>query len=123
MWSYWINVVLISIPFILLLRIIEVSNMVDTNPLLAIQMTMILVAISMPLGIWQIGGCWRSARNHIQATGRLFWARVVQIIMVLAALNGMGELMKSAPGLVEYAKIATRTEQFTEYTVNVIADG
>ncbi|AJX34293.1 hypothetical protein [Burkholderia oklahomensis] len=39
------------------------------------------------LNIWWIVGVWRAAARHIDRTGRRFWARAAQVVMVLAAMR------------------------------------
>jgi len=73
--SYWVNIVTINILFSLLGSFI-------TNP----RIFSVLCGVYIIVFIWQIVGCWRSATNYIRTTGRRFWARVVQILLVIGVI-------------------------------------
>lgn len=68
--SYWLNVFLLGMAVNFLSNTIEGSGIAQMDSLVAIQLTVGLVALSVPMSIWQWGGCWRAARNHIRRTGR-----------------------------------------------------
>ncbi|MEN6386532.1 MAG: hypothetical protein ABFD79_15245 [Phycisphaerales bacterium] len=81
--AFWLNFVLLNI----LLRIsgkIYVNSRIIENPLILYR----LFFISLPIYIfilypWQLVGMWRCAKTYIKIRGKYFWARCVQIIIVL----------------------------------------
>jgi len=121
--SYWVNIFLIGIVFSIANRSIENSNLYETDLLLAIQLSIALIVISIPITIWQIGGCWRAAVHHKEVTGRSFWANITQFVLVI----GVGYIImvwsNAIPQLVELTKIATRTEDYTDYNIEILHDG
>ena len=42
---------------------------------------------SLLFGIWLGVGLWRSANHHIEQTGRQFWARIDQLIVVIGFVS------------------------------------
>jgi len=121
--SYWINVFFVGAAFAVAFTLLEGSDLFQTNLLLHIQLAVGLMLLAVPVTIWQIGGCWRAARNHIRKTERSFWARVVQVLLVLGVMQAIVQWTVAAPAIVEYVKIASRTEDFTEYTITLLGDG
>ena len=39
--------------------------------------------------VWQLVGIWRSARRTVRATGRWFWPRVAQLLVLVGFVSGV----------------------------------
>lgn len=120
---YWVNVFLLALIFYLLDTAVKRSGLIQTNPLLAIQLMVGLFVFRIPLHIWQIGGCWRAARFHIERTGQLFWARTVQVVLGLGAVQAIVMWMLAGPAVVDTIQIATLTGPYGDYTISVLEGG
>jgi hypothetical protein len=93
--SFWINVVLIDF----ILKSAElISAAFLHNPLTGTHVTIIhnpfVIMILYP---WQIIGLWRSSERHIETTGKRFWARTAQVLVVLGFIATLSKLVWSWP--------------------------
>jgi hypothetical protein len=93
--SFWINVILID----LFLKSVEVlSAAFIHNPSRSTHVTIIhnpfVIMILYP---WQIMGLWRSCDRHIETTGKWFWARTAQVLVVLGFIATLSDLVSSWP--------------------------
>ena len=121
--SYWINTAFIGIVFGIAFVLIENSIYLQNNALIKTQVYASLIVLSIVVYIWQIGGCWRSANRHVAESGKAFWARTAQVVLVLGLIQVGNQWKNSTPTLIEMIKIATRTEDFTNYSVILSDDG
>jgi hypothetical protein len=93
--SFWINVILID----LFLKSVEVLSAAFLhNPTTGAHVTIIhnpfVIMILYP---WQIMGLWRSCDRHIETTGKRFWARTAQVLVVLGFIATLSDLVSSWP--------------------------
>ena len=93
--SFWINVVLVD----LFLKSVELLSIAFIhNPSRGTHITIIhspfVILILYP---WQIMGLWRSCNRHIEATGKRFWARTAQVLVVLGFIVTLSDLVLSWP--------------------------
>jgi len=93
--SFWINVILID----LFLKSVEVLSAAFLhNPPTSAHITIInnpfVIMILYP---WQIMGLWRSCNRHIETTGKRFWARTAQVLVVLGFIATLCNLASSWP--------------------------
>lgn len=93
--SFWINVVLVD----LFLKSVELLSIAFIhNPSRGTHITIIhspfIILILYP---WQIMGLWRSCNRHIEATGKRFWARTAQVLVVLGFIATLSDLVSSWP--------------------------
>jgi len=93
--SFWINVFLID----LFLKSVEVLSAAFLhNPSRSTHVAIIhnpfVIMILYP---WQIMGLWRSCDRHIETTGKRFWARTAQVVVVLGFIATLRNLASSWP--------------------------
>jgi ATP-dependent protease ClpP protease subunit len=112
--SYWVNVVLLTTAFGVGSKFLDrpVSNL---PPEEAAVIGLSLVALAVPITVWQFVGVWRSATNTSINTGRRFWPAVAKSATMLGVLvatgttitttNDLIKLLSSLqdPALLEYA--------------------
>ena len=77
--------------------------------------TVVLITI-MVINIWFSIGCWRSAANHKKLTNRKFWATIAQMSMIFSIIY----LWIAFKQVMEFIKISTKTDQFSEYNIQVL---
>jgi len=122
--SYWVNTVLVTVILTTLIaaliKIMDFTAMPRVFSLMLIAMWAILYVVTP----WQIVGCWLSAENHIMDTNRYFWARIVQFLVFLGAINSIYIFFTTAwPQVTEYTKIATRYDTSSKYKIRVLRQG
>jgi len=124
--SYWVNTVLVTLILTTLISVlVKIMNfnftfMPEVFSLIIIAIWAILYVVTP----WQIVGCWLSAENHIRDTNRYFWARIVQFLVFLGAINSIYLFFTTAwPQITEYTKIATRSDTSSKYTIRVLRQG
>lgn len=87
--SYWVNgalvTVLLALLIVILDRAAEASSLATRGLLIY---SLVVLAFSALVGVWQIVGLWRSAGRTWSETGRLFWPAVVILLTVVGAING-----------------------------------
>ncbi len=122
--SYWVNTALVTV--ILTALITALVNIMDIT-FMPVVYSLIIIALWAFLYVvapWQIVGCWLSAENHIRETNRYFWARIVQFIVFLGAINSIYMFFTTAwPQITEYTKIAIGSDSSSKYTIRVLRQG
>ncbi|MFC1793812.1 hypothetical protein ACFL3Q_09530 [Planctomycetota bacterium] len=93
--SFWINVFLVD----LFLKLVEVlsAEFIHSPLTIARATTIYNPFVITILYAWQIIGLWRSCNRHIEATGKRFWARTAQAIVVLGFIATLSNLASSWP--------------------------
>jgi hypothetical protein len=81
--SFWVNCVVISLLFNLVVFIVGFAFAHGSLGLL-LAVLWPFFAMSLVIAVWQLVGTWRSAENHKRHTGRKGWAVVAQVLIVLA---------------------------------------
>ena len=81
--SFWVNCVVISLLFTLLVFVVGFAFARASLGLL-LGLLWPLFALSLVIAVWQLVGTWRSAENHKLYTGRKGWAVTAQVLIVLA---------------------------------------
>jgi hypothetical protein len=122
--SYWVNCFLVA--SFLQVAVYPFLQRVDftSSPTLAggaMVLTWVLVVV---LLIWQMVGTWRAAGYHRQRGGSRIWAGLARIAIVLGGLSsGSTVIAVGIPQSIEFAKIATGTDEYSTYTLTVSSDG
>ncbi len=84
--SFWVNALLISI-IIFMIDYWFINVLRITHPVVSVRLSLILTLIKLCLVCpWQIVGLWRASEKHVITHGRLFWARTVQVIVVVVCI-------------------------------------
>jgi len=125
--SYWINYVLLSIIFTTLVAITyEILNFDFTNnPIFpSVFIVFIWLFVLVFLTPWILIGLWRSAENHIKRNNRFFWARVVQILVVIGWAQSIAQFINiGIPQIIELSKIALNKDGIPEYKIRILNNG
>ncbi len=91
--SFWLNYVVTSMAIgaIVMILFFALFSAADIGqgriPDGAVGFFAFAMIVGSVVGIWQLVGMWRSAANCKRHTGRMGWATVVQIIVVLGWLG------------------------------------
>ena len=120
--SFWINMFLLNIVFtvpVLMLNDPPEYMRLDNVLLLSIAYMIVHLLIIYP---WQVIGTWRSSNNHIDTHNRSFWARVVQVFLVLGVLSTVGQTITNAQLYSDMFKFAARQSDFSKYSVSMTDD-
>jgi hypothetical protein len=85
--SYWVNGVLVGLPFNFYFRIATVVFQADPieSPVVAFEWLLLPVLLMQPVVLWQCVGIWRSAGNSIRE-GRPGWAWVARLVVLASAI-------------------------------------
>src|SRR5690606_3687582 len=88
--AYWfIGVGLtVAVSIVVTLTNLFVSSSAVSSSLFG-SILVVLCSLIVPLTIWQLVGIWRSAKYHPSEGGRVLWANVVKVMVVLAALRAV----------------------------------
>lgn len=126
--SYWVNVFIISSIFTILTRLFTAS--VPEGYSGPLQMTLYIMTVIahlctvVALVVWQVVGLWRSAKNHIAKTNRLFWARASQLVCVIVLFSlfvGSIEIAKLIPVYVDMLRYVVKS--VGKYEITLLEDG
>lgn len=121
--SYWVNnILLTSILVVLITIIIETLNFTD-NPTFSATLIILMWLSVLLLTPWILIGLWRSAANHIKKYNKFFWARVVQILVVVGWIQSLTIIVNQAiPQIVEFSKIVLQND-FPNYKIKILNNG
>lgn len=122
--SYWINTALVSAvltaSLTAVLQGVDITHWPKVFSLIVLAMWAILYIVTP----WQIVGCWRSSANHERKTSRVFWPRVVQVLLVLGTIQSVYVFFSMAwPQVNVYMKIVLESASYTKYTIRVLRQG
>lgn len=122
--SYWVNNILLNIILLGLITIISHAVNFTNNPVFpSIFMILIwlFVFVSTP---WVLIGLWRSAENHIKIYNKFFWARAVQILVVIGWVQSIAIFISQGfPQVVEFSKIALNKDSIPDYKITILNNG
>ncbi|MCX5632989.1 MAG: hypothetical protein NTW93_04875 [Phycisphaerae bacterium] len=118
--SFWINFVLLNFVIGSIRYFIYTQGIIE-NPVVIVRefifFSIFMFFIFYP---WQIIGLWRSCHNHIKKTGRRFWARLGQIIVILFLIVLSVKLTSSLPGYKEHLRTGFRKDtELEDYTITL----
>ncbi|GAB3293846.1 hypothetical protein D3795_04170 [Pseudidiomarina andamanensis] len=88
--AYWIVGVGLTVAVSIIVALTNqfVSSFAVSSSLFG-SILVVLCSLIVPLTVWQLVGIWRSAKYHTSEGGRLIWANVVKIMVVLAAIRAV----------------------------------
>jgi hypothetical protein len=118
--SYWLNpwpraVVLLALPKLLATRPIVVHHLDIWG--------IVLLEVLVPTYAWTGVGIWRSARRHIDTTGRRFWARLAQGMVLLGALEAANIFFGNVQLLVQRVAMYRTLDKLPPLMINVDSTG
>ena len=118
--SFWVNLVLLNVGIKLLVLLFPYSRIIE-NPVSTARLVIIFGAFAFLIVCpWQIIGLWRSCNNHIEKSGRRFWARSAQVFVVLGFVLTLGKLNASWPIYKELFCVGFgKDDEFGNYTVTL----
>ncbi len=117
--SFWINLFLLNIAVILLIVFFSSSGIIE-NPVIAARVVIIFSAFALLIIYpWQIIGLWRSCNNHIEKSGKRFWARTAQVFVVLGFILSLGRLETSWPIYKDLFLMSFEKDEYADYVLKL----
>lgn len=117
--SFWINSFLLNVAIMLLNAFFSYSGIIE-NPVSAARFSFIYSAFVLLIVYpWQIIGLWRSCNNHIGRSGKRFWPRTVQVLIVLGLILSLGKLETSWPVYKDLFHIGFQKDEYGDYTLKL----
>ncbi len=117
--SYWINFFLLGVIVGLFRTLLLDSEMIE-NPVIATRVTIIFSAFSILIIYpWQIIGLWRSCTNHMQKSGKRFWARTAQVVVVLGIFGTLVNLASYWPIYRDFYRIGFGKDEYANYALKL----
>ena len=81
-------------------------------------------AATLAIATWQMVGVWRSASHHPARGGRLIWARVAKVMVVIGALRVLIDLNNAfVPMISEHVQIAMGDKKFGQSRFRLLRNG
>ena len=94
------------------------------NPVTSARVVVFLVAVGLIIVYpWQIVGLWRSCNRHVRRHGRHFWARTVQVLVVLGIIGNLGNINLFWPTYRSLFHMAFVKDEFSNYTAKLVKNG
>jgi hypothetical protein len=124
--SYWINNIL-SVLLIYALAAPLVAFVGDGrtagNGSIAAAYSLYFIT-ALAISLWQLIGVWRSATHHPSRGGKAFWAGVVKLLVVVAAIRMSTDFGTFFwPIISENARIAFGDEKFGAHSFRLLRNG
>lgn len=94
--SYWINVVVLSLPLNLGAR--AIGNAIDRvrfSPNAALVTSLAIIAAIGVIGTWQLVGVWRSANRTLARGQGAFWPNLAKVVVVIGFVSGAVQVTTS----------------------------
>jgi hypothetical protein len=124
--SYWINNIL-SVLLIYALVVPLVAFVGDGRTIgsgsIAAAFSLYFIA-ALAISLWQLIGVWRSATNHPSRGGKAFWAGLVKLLVIVAAIRMSTDFGTFFwPIISENARIAFGDEKFGTHSFRLLRNG
>jgi hypothetical protein len=117
--SFWINSFLLNVAIMLLNAFFSYSGIIE-NPVIAARVSLIYAGFALSIVYpWQIIGLWRSCNNHIEKSGKRFWPRTVQVLVVLGLILSLGKLETSWPIYKDLFRMGFQKDEYGNYTLKL----
>jgi len=85
--SFWINLFLLNIVLSFFWVLLGYGEILK-NPVISAHVVIIYFVFCIVMVYpWQIIGLWRSCNNHIKKSGKRFWPRTAQVLVVLGIIE------------------------------------
>jgi hypothetical protein len=125
--SYWVNTFFLSVTVLAAMEAVSLfTDRIEfsDHPTFLSFTIISFWLVAFLITPWQFVGLWRSASNHLTQTGRVFWPRVSQLIVVLGVCQSVYTFFTvSWPQLNEFARIAVGLDPIGDYVIRVLHRG
>ncbi len=117
--SFWINLFLLNIVILLFWALLGYSEILE-NPVISARVVLVFYAFAILIVYpWQIIGLWRSCNNHIKKSGKRFWPRTAQVLVVLGIIGTLVNLNSYWPTYKSLFRLAFVKGEFESYTIKL----
>ena len=117
--SFWINLFLLNIVIVLFLALLGYSEIL-MNPVTGARVVLVFYAFAILIVYpWQIIGLWRSCNNHIEKSGKRFWPRTAQVLVVLGIIGTLVNLNSYWPTYKSLFRLAFIKDDYESYTIKL----
>ncbi len=117
--SFWVNVFLLNIA-ILLFENLLTQNTIIEHPQVDARVTLIFISIALLVVYpWQLIGLWRSCNHHVEKTGKGYWARSAQVLIVLGLLAIVSKVNLSWPIYKDLYHLGFEQDEYANYTLEL----
>jgi hypothetical protein len=118
--SYWLS----GLPRMVL--IIVLSALIRARPVvvhqLDVSLTVLLECVLLTY-VWLGVGIWRSASRHIKETGRRFWARFAQVLVVIGAASTLATFTSNIGTLTQELVLYRKLDHMPKLSVTTGLQG
>jgi len=120
--SFWINLVLLNFVKVLFEKLLSYNEIIE-NPVIAARVALIYAVFCYIIVYpWQIVGLWRSCNHHIEKSGKRFWARTSQGLVIVGFILTIAILGKSWPIYKDFFRIGFQKDEWGNYTLKLEKD-
>lgn len=120
--SYFVNGVGLSLASIALSQM--VLSRIDLPPWPGLIFVAGVWLLAIALTVWQAVGIWRAAGNHIDRTGRVFWAGAARVLVTIGLISGgLQAINIGLPVLREHVKIVQGDVELGGFELRVLNQG
>jgi len=118
--SFWINLFLLNIVLWLFWVLLSDGEILK-NPVIIARIAIIFGIFSILIVYpWQIIGLWRSCNRHIEISGKRFWARTAQVLVILGIVGTLANLNSYWPIYKYYFSIGfEKDDEYESYTLTL----
>lgn len=119
--SFWVNIFLLNIILCLLVAVFDYGDIPISPVIVARILIAYLFFTIVVVYPWQVIGMWRSCYWHMKIKGKYFWARTIQVLVVLGIIGTLGSLSSNWPVYEGLSKMAfTVDDEFGDYALKLI---
>ncbi len=120
--SFWINLVLLNFVKVLFEKLLSYNEIIE-NPVIAARVAIIYAVFCYIIVYpWQIVGLWRSCNHHIEKSGKRFWARTSQGLVIVGFILTIAILGKSWPIYKDFFRMGFQKDEWGNYTLKLEKD-
>lgn len=119
--SFWINGVLLNYAgYYATVDLPRVIDIPEHPRMFALLMVMVWV-LSVAVTVWQLTGIWHSAKAKVARTGKRFWARAAQTLVLLSCVQLMFVYFGAVlPAAIDLGKVALGSDRNGDWTVTAL---
>lgn len=117
--SFWVNLFLVNVFLNFFIAWLG-HDIFIKNPVILARFFTISCALELLfIYPWQIIGLWRSCKRYIRISGKTFWARAVQVLIILGIVATLGNLNLNWSLYKGNYHLAFIRDEFANYTLKL----
>ncbi len=124
--SYWVIGSLLTLLIVAAITVVadSMNGLRELGPKTSGAVILVFYGFIITLTSWQLVGIWRSADKHSQRGGKVIWASLAKVMVVLGLLRAVGDFStQGIPLMSEGVKLFVGIDDTPPHAIRLLRDG